>query len=390
MKNSLLTAGALALGTLLGACGGGSGDSAPASAQQGTETAKQAGPLDAVQDPVSSQITGPLADAVAGTPLEAVVICVDRIVVTDTLDVVDGIAVALQAGGSGSLSSLSARSNLQNQLLNTVVDLQGLLTTLAGDAQGCILNAAPAGGNPLAGTPLAAVGEALAPVLAQVYGSLPAPGSTPLPLSTLVSLYSQLNSALQTAFAQLPQEVSGAPILGDALSSVQNAVTQTGLIVSTLPLANPALTQAVLASSLNSILHSVLLGVVPVTEIESQAGQTGTLSGPISDGIDALTAQLAGGSLASLNPQTLLSALSGAGLPLFGPIEQNLIGGLAAPLFEALDGVGMPGSNPLGPLSSALSGFFGGSPTPLSFITDLLGGSTCPTQGTLLEILCGF
>jgi hypothetical protein len=390
MRNQLLAGSLLALTVALAGCGGSSSSSPSTPPPSGGGTppptspapggAKVAGPFDAVQTPVSQDVIAPLAASFAGTPLQGVAICVDQIVVTDAVDVLDVLALAIQSGAGSAdpqAALAAAAAGVQVQLENMVIDIQGMLSALNGNSSGCLGNVAPTAvsGNPLAGTPLEPVGATLAPVLDQVYSALHGSGSTrpELSLTTLASLVAQLQFAVDTAMAQVPADVANAPVVGAALSTVQDAVHDVNTTVTAAASSNTAATQAAIASSLNNLLTGVMLGVVPVYDIENQAGQAGLLSGPIEDGIDDVSSEVA----------------NNLGVVLQPVLTQNLTA--AVNPFEALGGAGSLPSNPLGPVIGVLDDFFGGvDGSPLDLILDLVtGGSGCPLEGTPLEILCG-
>lgn len=403
--NKLWIAGlSLATVTALTACGGGSSGTSTSSSDGNTTTptpvtgtaGSVAGPLDAVQTPVSSQVISPLKDAASGTPLYGLLTCTDQIVVHDALDVVDAIAAAVQSTNPAALASTATAANLQNQLQNLAVDINGMLSALKGDAEGCVADLIPTGANPLAGTPLAPVGAQLAPVLQQVFTAVAGNGNTPRPtlsLSQLIALYSQLNNGVNLAFTLLPPEVTGAPVLGPAVTTVKTTLAQVGGLLAAVNTGNPATVQTSVASTVNSVLKGVLLDVVPVRTIETEAGQTGVLSTPLAASIDSLTALIGNGNLDSLQPQAFLTLVTTNLTPVLAPVHDTILGDLLNPLFDALTGVTTPSANPLSPVISALNGFVGGSPTPLLYITSTIDqvltlGGSCPTAGTPLAALC--
>lgn len=406
MKKQVLTSMMLALTVAFAGCGGGSdspSSSAPPSNGNGSTTpppgaAKVAGPLDAVQTPVSQQVIAPLASSFTGTPLQGVAVCVDQIVVGDVIDTLDVLALAIQsgagAGGNPQAALAAAAAGVQGQVENIVIDLQGMLSALNGSSTGCLGNIAPSGANPLAGTPLAAFGATLAPVLSQIYGQLHGSGSTrpSLSLNTIASLVAQLEFAFNTAYAQLPAATTSAPVIGAALSTVRGAVHNVNLTVSAAGASNVNATRTAIANTVDSLLTGVLLGVVPVTTIENQAGQAGMLSTPINAGIDQISAALSQTLGVALQPvlQQNIGTVLG---PVVTSLENSVLGAILGPLFEVLGGAGTSTSNPLGPVTTVLDTFFeGASPAgnPLDLVLDLVGGSSgCPLAGTPLAILCG-
>ena len=114
----------LSAGLLLTACGGGGGGGGSSSG--GIEPAVYqgvAGPLDAVQEPLSTQVLSPLGDAAAGTPLEGAVSCVDQVVVQDTIDVLDSIlgAVDPTSMNDPQMAFMAAAANIQAVVLAVVL-----------------------------------------------------------------------------------------------------------------------------------------------------------------------------------------------------------------------------------------------------------------------------
>lgn len=400
-NKNILAGSLLAITATLAACGGGSSGTTTTTPPPSTTpvvtapgAAKVAGPLDAVQEPVSDQVISPLATSLAGTPLQGVVQCVDQIVVTDVIDVVDILAIAIQSGAGtanpGALLTGTAAS-VQAQVENIVIDLNGLLAALRGNSAACTTNTAPTGGNILVGTPLAPVGAALAPVLAQVYTALHGTsGPRPtLSLGTITSLLAQLEFALDSAIAQVPADVATAPVIGATLTTVQAAVHDLNDTLIAASTRNVVTTQTAMANTLNNLLSGVMLGIVPVTAIENQAGQAGMLSGPIQAGIDDVSSQISTGLGTLLQPvfeQNLADALA----PVTGAIDSTILGAILGPLNEALSGIGVSLSSPLGPVVTALDGFFSGSEvSPLDLIQEVINGEIgCPLAGTPLAILC--
>lgn len=408
MKKHLLTSIALALTVTFAGCGGGGSDApssttTPPPTNNGGSTvtpgaAKVAGPLDAVQTPISQQVIAPLSSAFTGTPLQGVAVCVDQIVVTDTVDVLDVLALAIQnsAGSADPQAALTgAAAGVQAQLENVVIDLQGMLGALDGKTNTCLGNVAPTGSNPLAGTPLAPVGATLAPVLDQIYDALHGTSGNTRPslsLTTIASLAAQLKFAVDSAFAQVPDQVASAPVVGAALSTVQTAVSNLTTTVTAASMQNTAATQAAIASTLNNLLSGVLLNVVPVTMIEDQAGQSGMLSAPIAAAISQVSSQV-GTNLGVVLQPVLSQNIDAILSPVIDGMNASVLDAILAPLFDLLGGAGTSTTNPLGPVTSILESFFSGASTagnPLDLILEVVsGGSTCPLAGTPLEALCG-
>lgn len=294
MLQKTLMALALATSVFAAGCGGSSDSVSGGSGGSSTTTRNDvAGPLDAVQEPVSSQVLAPLATAAAGTPLEGVVMCVDQIVVGDTLDIVDTLAAQADSASPDFENSAAV---VQEELTNLVADLQTLLIALAGGT-GCSDSTVPAAPgsfttNPLAGTPLASLGSTLLSVLGTVQGELDSGASNLQGLSDVVAL---LSTQYNTALAQLPAEATTAPVLGSALDMIGTALQDLNTTVAAAESADAAGTALAASTTVDNLLTTLLLDVVPLTTLEEAAGQTGALSGPIGDAIDQITALIAGG-----------------------------------------------------------------------------------------------
>ena len=418
-RSALLGLGA---GLLLTACGGGGGGGGGSSSGGGETAAYQgvAGPLDAVQEPLSTQVLTPLSEAAAGTPLEGAVSCVDQVVVQDTIDVLDSIlgAVDPTSMNDPQVAFAAAAENIQAAVNELLADLPVLLTSLAGqgDCTGTGGGASD-GSNPLAGTPLAPLGDALAPLFAAgsgFGGGFGGEGGQTLDLTALQALTDQLSAAFNDGLSNLPAEVADAPVLGGLLVTLQTTFNDLNTTVAALDDGDGAATAGAIAGTLDNLLSNLLINVVPVGFIEEQAGQGGVFSSQIEAGIAAITEQLGSGLGAVLDP---------AFDALFGSATEQLIGALnmlLTPLGEAItgglssgggSGAGPTGTPldvllaPLAGLAEALTGGFGGGSeggltgTPLDLLLDplaaLLGGAggggdagSCPLNGTPLSALC--
>lgn len=393
MLQKTLLALALATSVFAVGCGGGSsGSSSGGSGGGGTTDSRSevSGPLDAVQTPVSEQVIAPLADAAAGTPLEPVIACVDELVVSDTIDVLDVVANGLQDGAASAdleAALTGSAADLQAQLGDIVINLQGLIAALAGSG-GCDGTGAGFSAGALDGTPLEPLGDALAPALALVEGDL---DGGALSFGDLAGLYDLLNQALQSGLSQLPPEAQNAPVVGGALSLVGQALNDVGLTLDAASAAlltqDPAATAAALGTTLNNLLSGLLLDVVPINELEAAAGQDGALSDPIVQAIDTLTAALSG-DVTEFDPTGLATLLEGG------------IGDVLAPLTDAASG-----SDPTVVLTELLAqitavldgGSTGGAVLPVTGVTELdtalaqIGEllSGAGAGGSLLEDLVG-
>lgn len=395
LKKSLIAL-ALAGSVFVVGCGGGSSSSDPS---EPATTARNdvAGPLDAVQEPVSSQVIAPLASAAANTPLQGVVECVDQVVVGDALDLIDSLAAQAQAGAS---NFTGATANVQAELTDLVADLQSLLTSLADStAGGCSATTVPnlglPGTNPLAGGPLEAFGATLLSALNTAQAALSGAGATP-DLSVLSGIVGQLSDAYQMALANVPESASSAPVVGAALGLVGQALVDLDATVTAAASSggDPTATTAALAATLEHLLSGLLLDVVPVNAIEEASGQEGALSGPVQDAIDQLTSALSGG-LGGAGGGDLVGTLTGAIATVLDTLgagspgdPASLLQQILAPLTDAIQGGATGGAvvpvtglevldTVLASLSELLAGAGSGA-SPLagliSTLQDLLGG----------------
>jgi hypothetical protein len=400
----------LAVLTLLGAalalsaCGGGSNSSggnsppppAPGSDGGSIAVARVAGPLDPVQDEVSGKVFSALADAAAGTPLEAVIRCADETVTYNVLDIGDTVLLQLQtalpSGGSVPLEPDPAA--LTAALGSLAANLTQLLEALAGLGEGCTadllaLDRIESGDNPLAGTPLAPLGAALMPALAQIAAAVPASGNagSDLQLTTVANLISQLNVALQTGLAQLPAEAYEAPVAGALLTTLSDALNDTTGLLDAVLAYDSAAAGLRTQNLVENTLVNLLTGVVPLRELETQAGQPGLISGQVEDAAAQLS-DLLGQFVGTVTTPVLSNLLAGALSPVLDPIENEVLPALLGPLSEALAGVGSGGgNNPLAPALAAVEAVIG---TLVGAIGDGgVGGGACPFANLpLLSALC--
>ncbi len=389
----------------LSACGGGSSSSGsgsvappPPAEPNNTSVADGVnGPLDEVQTPVSESVFGQIIAGAEGTPLEGTLDCIRQAVVIDTLDILDSVALALSEAASTQDPAVfeAASGNIQFSLDELSKDLPGALGVLTGED--CNGSGTP-GSNPLADTPLAPLGDALAPVLAQLSTNESGNGQD-ADLYSLALLSNQLATAFQSGMSQLPAEITGAPFLGGALQTLSTTLTDIDTTLYWFSRYNGDAAATALEAALNRALTNTLTTIVPLTMLEAQAGQPGVLSTPIAQGIDQLTSAL-GTNLLSVALPELASAMNNELAPVLDPIENTL---LPAILLAAYSGLGdSEGTDPisllLGTVSSGLAGGgsgSGGGPTgtPLDLllgpIINITGGaSACPFQDTPLASGC--
>lgn len=341
---------------LISACGGGSSGSDPASAAPppGDKQEGVSGPLDPVQTALSEQAFAPLIDAVSGTPLEAVLQCTNQLVTFEVIDAADLVANGL-SGSTG--SPVPAPEDLVDRVRAISFDLTQLLLALGDAGSGCLVNGNSVvgngdalafleeGENPLAGTPLEALGALAGPAIAQLLEATG--GETPqagLPLATVIQLYGQLNTAVQQGLSQLPPEATTAPVVGGVLLTTGDALDDLGELLASLALSSTAGTQNALDQLLNRGLDNLLTRVIPLDTLEAAAGQPGLISGPIQEATAELGARVgtlfSGGDPGELGLTALfaeaLDPVVNAVLPgLIGPIivafEDGLPGGIALP-----------------------------------------------------------
>ncbi|HCS28131.1 MAG TPA: hypothetical protein DIW43_11800 [Spongiibacteraceae bacterium] len=414
LTRNVLATSVLSAGLILGGCSGGSSGSsgsAPASNPQPQSNRTVAdgvsGPLDEVQTPLSESVFGQLVGAAAGTPLEGTLDCAGQAIVIDLVDVLDSIALALMQTAETqdpATAFEAAAGNVQFSVEEFANDLPGALTALNGSDCNSAGGGDTGGGgdNPLAGTPLEPLGAALAPVLSQFPGAGGEPGDSPdMDLRSVSVLVSQLALAFDAGLAQIPAEARTAPVFGGILTTLSTGLADLSVTLTHFGAYNGDSTAAALETTLNNLLVNVLTNVVPVNFAEAQAGQEGTLSGPIISGVNQITSALGDNLLAAAVPQ-LTAALDGELSVLLDPIENTLLPALLGPVSTALAGGGSAGGAGslgviLGPLTEALTG--GGSAsnptgTPLDALLgpllDLTGGSSgsCPFAGTPLAGGC--
>jgi hypothetical protein len=396
-------------GLLLSACGGGGSSSGSGTPPQATPpptgsgsdsivVARVAGPLDPVQDQVSGGVFGPLSEAAAGTPLEAVIQCADETVTYNVLDLGDSVLAQLQATLlSGGGTALNPDPSAMTAALGSLAaNMTQLLESLAGLGEGCTANLLAldriaSGTNPLAGTPLEPLGAALTPVLGQIATAVNNANNSDqdLQLTTIATAISQLNLALQNGLAQVPAEAYEAPVAGAALTTLSTALNDTTALLEAVLAYDGAATGAGVQVLLENTLVNLLTGVVPVRDFEAQAGQPGLISSQIEAGAAQLSALL-GQTVGTVTTPVLSNTLAGALDPLLDPIENELLPTLLGPLGEALAGTGTgSASNPLAPvlgivetvIGTLVGGIGGGDPVPVE---------DCPFAGLpLLSVLCG-
>lgn len=348
-----------------------------------------AGPLDVVQTTLSSSVVAPLQDGVAGTPLEAVVGCVDEAVVTDLVDVVDAIALGLEsgAGGADPAAALEAAAgNIQTALLGFGEGAVALIESLAG-GPGC-----QGGGDDDGDNGGDTGGDT---------------GGEDVDLAQVSELLTTITGQINDAFQNVPAEVATAPIAGGVVQLLDDALTDLDLLLTEVGDYNGPAASAATDTLLANLLDNLLLDVLPVRAGEEATGSGPVVSGPVSDGIGQLTNALSGG-LEPVLEGVLNTVLDDAGSPVLDPVENDVLGAILTPLLDAINGGGSGGGSggptgtPLDALFDALGGIGGGGSgdgptgTPLDDLIGLLtglgegfgSGDGGPT-GTPLDLILG-
>lgn len=388
-----------------GSSGGGSG-----SGVNSADGSKEgvAGPLDALQNPLSEQVIAPIAGAAAGTPLEPVLGCVDEAVVVDLIDVVDSIAAAAEQSASGDPAAAfeAAAANIQASLLGFAGNMQTLLTSLAG-GPGCKEggdNGADDGsdGGDSAG-PFPTTGTPLDLILGGINGAIPGggsgggPGEAPedVDLTDIGAFVSALaggfNSGYDAFVQQVPAEAVNAPVVGGVLALLHDAVNDLDATVAEVTAYQGQASADQAENLLNNLLNNLLLGVIPVTAFEGATGQEGVVSDQIAGGIDQLTGALGEG-LGMLLTPVLEQGLDDAASVVLDPVENQIIHTIFGPISDAVgggsdDGGAGDGGSGDGGASTGPTG------TPLDVVfntvTGLLlgGGSGTGPTSTPLDII---
>jgi hypothetical protein len=421
MFKKLLVSTASAATIALAACGGGGGADPITPPDTGGNNPPPptqynvAGPMDAVQAPMSSTVFGQLEAAADGTPLKALLVCADRTVNHDALDFADSIANALQAAAANGTSSATALAStapaLNSSVMQLANDLQGLLNSIAG-AGGCGTNGLPVGAvtgsNPLAGTPLSPLGTELMSVLANIRTAHPGSGGTTLPLATLYALVSQLRDQFDVGLAginTLAPETAVTPLLSGTLLSVQQMLHDLEGLMQAVAATDPTAAKASLNALLDHSIANQLTRIVPLRFVEQQASQVGFFSLPVESGAGGVADLFTDAVGTVYTTQALKTALGEAFEPVVDPIATQVLPVFADQLVVALlhmqeiddASTGTQLDDALGALSNLL-GPVGGVGQPVNTVLSLIAGSVqsgsgglpvCPSTNPLLNLLCG-
>lgn len=388
MFRKFMFAGVFGVAVVLTGCGGSgsAGTTDNSSTTGGTsiggtsggQAAAVAGPLDTVQTAASSAVFSPLEGATVNTPLQGLLACGDQVVNGNLLDTADSLINGLQ--NPSSLASVTP-AQVQAQLAALAQNLSAMLTSLAGQSA-CLSGSSGSTGvpttNPLAGTPLAPLGDALLPVLQQFQQQLGSgsSGGGSSNLATLASLFSQLDTAYQSGLGQLPTSATSAPIVGGLLTTTGTAISDEAALLNAAAANDPTAFDAAAQTFVDHYLVNTLTLIVPTSYIEGQSGQSGTITSPIVQAAAQLSAAF-GQALANYSPQ-LLNVLNGSQLAsVFSPVSTQFLPTILGPISGSLTGLGGTGS----------SGSVTGTPldaflTPLITALNGLNGSTSSGTGS--------
>jgi len=349
-KLSVATAVALSIG--LSACGGGGGSSSSGgsggsggsgSGGGGTtpSSASISGPLDTVQTDVSDTVIAPLVTATSGTALEGVLQCANSIVTFNTLDIADAFA-----NGLANPSTLTSTTPAQAQAAVSalVSHLVGLLNSLAATSASTSCSGTYSGSttvpsnNPLTGTPLAALGTQLLPVLTSAQQQLG--GSSTLSATQLASILSTISTALNTGMSSISGATNGAPVLSGVLVAVQDSLAQLSTIATHAASgSNGVVLAGDLQNLAESVLNDLLTQVMPVADLQSLAG-SGASTDVLAE-LQAAVATLTGG--LATNPTTALGSnpLSASGFSSLTSLTDSLVAELTSS-FSGVSGASSP------------------------------------------------
>ncbi|TAM12936.1 MAG: hypothetical protein EPN72_11865 [Nevskiaceae bacterium] len=388
MFSKILLCSLLSVPVLLAGC---SGDHTPVSGNVGGSTVTQSsgldsqnvvpGPLNSVQNTLGGVFTQ-LGGAADGTPLGPVVDSANQIVNGNVLSILNAVTNAAQSANSGP----SAVFGQDDRNGATADQIAGQVQALTQNLQTLITGLAPVGAtgaNPLAGTPLDALG-ALLPQL-QGIGTqaslIPGMGGTGTDqLTAVTGLLAQLQSALAGANASIPPEVLNTPVLGGLLTALPDALgniggTTTGgapNLLSTL-VSDPTSLALPLTTTTQDLLTTI---INPVTSNQQFAGlllpliptdNGGTSNADLTSAISSITASLQGIASGGTTPQeipvVLLSQLIGAGesgmqqfLPL---LTDQVLGGASGSFSNPLQALLGSSPNALGGILGSLTGLLG-------------------------------
>lgn len=313
---------------------------------------KVEGPLDPVQDDVVDGIVVNEIGSQLPAPLNGVVACVGTSLnyLIDAPDAVLAGAEGLASGADPYDAFNGAAADAQASLERFVGALQASFVSMV-DRGECSADADVAAqpGNPLGGTPLAAVGTALEDALLALQDGdgLAAFGTT------IAAALNDLAFALGNA---LPAEVENAPVLGGLLSTIEGTVGDVADVLVAAAAYDADATAATAEGLISNLLTGLLLDSLPVGSIDAEVGSD--FASQIADAI------------------AVLSATFGDG-----------VGTVITPLFnEGIDGVTNPLTNSDGGLLATI--LAGGNPLEGVLGTDFAGnGGNSTGEDVLLGLL---
>ncbi len=340
----MLIASGLVASLLLTACGGGeentnastspiaSSDSATVPAARSTVI----GPLTMVQDTLSNSVMQPLAIASSGTPLAGVVSCANFAIGGNALNIVNAVAKGQRGLAQNPKALADMAPQIQIQILQLARDLQQMIFALAGGAA-CSDNTmvTTLKGNPLAGTPIAVLGEELLPVLSNILNAERADQPS------LVDLANQLmaiSNAYNRAYRQLPTNVVGTkvpdgvpasatrmievPVLGGVLSAFNSMLPALSVLMQSAAEGDTPWVLAMLENTTYSVIENLLLNVLPLNNLQALSGST-MLSAPIHKAAVQIGKQLSGSMNSPISDASLQVALSNAMAPVLSTLHQS-------------------------------------------------------------------
>lgn len=385
-----------------GGTGGGDGGGGTGGGDGGAGFSGVEGPLDPVQIQLS-EIVGNQVGSALPDPLGGTVMCADEAVeaLVDAPDALLAAFAALPGGADPATAFNGAAADMTATMQVFAAKLQSALMLLAG--QGTTCDTSTAGGNPFAGTPLEPIGAPLAALISGLNGVGDGGNGGDPNLTVVVATITPLLDQLEAGFTMVPAELQGAPIVGGVLATVQDAIGDLSSLLTAAGGYDPVATQAAIENLLDNVLGNVLLGVIPVGEIDAATGQD--FATQIQDGINTLTAEFGAG-LGMLITPAFNDGLNGALSPILDPVEGLLSQLIAAtdtgnPLDGLLGGLAGDGASPMdsllalftagadgNPLSGLVSSFpGGGAATPLDDILILIDPANADDLDGLLGAL---
>ena len=220
-------------------------------------------------------------------------------IVTDVLDILDSILVnvdpaTLQSDPTALFTDSAA--SFQATVTELAADLPVALASLAGES--CTGGGSGGGDSSdplaaLAGTPLAPLADALAPVLEMANGG--GSGEAPSPSVLLTMLSDAFSDGLQTIREQDSDgQIDGAPVLGGLLTTLETALSDLAVAGLAFEDMDTDAASAALSVTLENLLNGLLIDVVPIGFIEEQADQGPVLSSQIKEATAALAGLLGG------------------------------------------------------------------------------------------------